>query len=128
MRRVRFREFGGPEGLEIEEVPRPEPGEGGLLVEVGAARGTLPGVRLTRGGNVPLPYAPGGEIAGRVVATGPGVTGWPPGRRVAGMAFGGAYAEFAALPVSSAFAVPDGVGDAAALSLVRSGQVALGAL
>lgn len=42
MRRVRFREYGGPEVLEIEEAERPEPGEGELLVEVGAAGVTLP--------------------------------------------------------------------------------------
>jgi NADPH2:quinone reductase len=128
MRRVRFREYGGPEVLEIEEAERPEPGEGELLVEVCAAGVTLPVVRLTRGGDVPLPHAPGGEVAGRVVATGPGVAGWRAGQRVAGLAFTGAYAEFATLPATSAFAVPDGVGDAAALLLVRSGQVALGAL
>lgn len=128
MRRVRFREYGGPEVLEIEEAERPEPGEGELLVEVGAAGVTLPVVRLTRGGDVPLPHLPGGEVAGRVAATGPGVTGWTVGQRVAGPAFTGAYAEFATLPATSAFAVPDGADDAAALLLVRSGQVALGAL
>ena len=55
MRRVRFREYGGPEVLEIAEAELPEPGEGELLVEVGAAGVTLPAVRLTRGGDVPLP-------------------------------------------------------------------------
>lgn len=128
MRRVRFHEYGGPEVLEIEETSRPEPGEGELLVEVRAIGVTLPIVRLTRGGGVPLPHAPGGEVTGRVVATGPGVTGWTTGQRVAGLAFTGAYAEFATLPAASAFAVPDEVDDAAALLLVRSGQVALGAL
>jgi NADPH:quinone reductase len=128
MRRVRFHEYGGPEVLEIEETRRPEPAPGELLVEVGAIGVTLPVVRLTRGGEVPLPHVPGGEITGRVVATGPGVTGWTPGQRVAGLAFTGAYAEFVTLPAASAFAVPDQVGDAAAVLLVRSGQVALGAL
>lgn len=77
---------------------------------------------------MPLPHLPGGEVAGRVAATGPGVTAWTVGQRVAGPAFTGAYAEFATLPAASAFAVPDGADDAAALLLVRSGQVALGAL
>ena len=131
MRRVCFREYGGPEVLTVEEAGRPEPGEGELLVEVGAVGVTLPVVRLTRGapgGGVPLPYAPGGEVAGRVVATGPGVSGWEVGQRVAGLAFTGAYAEFATVGASFAVAVPDRVDDATAVVLVRSGQVALGAL
>lgn len=132
MRQVCFREYGGPEVLRVEDVARPEPGEGELLVQVGAAGVTLPIVRLTRGspdgGGVPLPHAPGGEVAGRVVATGPGVAGWRAGQRVAGLAFTGAYAEFVTVPASFVFAVPDQVDDAAAVLLVRSGQVALGAL
>jgi NADPH:quinone reductase-like Zn-dependent oxidoreductase len=132
MRRVCFREYGGPEVLKVEDVARPGPGEGELLVEVGAAGVTLPVVRQTHGspdgGGVPLPHAPGGEVSGRVVATGPGVTGWEIGQRVAGLAFSGAYAEFAAVPAAFMFAVPDEADDATAVLLVRSGQVALGAL
>lgn len=132
MRRVCFREYGGPEVLKVEDAARPEPGEGELLVEVGAVGVTLPIVRLTHGspdgGGVALPHAPGGEIAGRVVATGPGVSGWEVGQRVAGLAFTGAYAEFATVAASFIFAVPDQVDDATAVVLVRSGQVALGAL
>ena len=128
MRRICFSEYGGPEVLQVEEVARPEPGEGELLVEVQAVGVTLPVVRLTRAGHVPLPHAPGGEIGGRVVAIGPGVTGRRIGERVAGLAFTGAYAEFAAVSSAMVSTVPDGVGDAAAVLLVRSGQVALGAL
>jgi NADPH2:quinone reductase len=128
MRRVCFGEYGGPEVLRVEEVARPEPGPGELLVEVQAVGVTLPVVRLTRAGRVPLPHAPGGEIGGRVVAIGPGVTGRRTGERVAGLAFTGAYAEFAVVSSAMASTVPDGVGDAAAVLLVRSGQVALGAL
>jgi NADPH:quinone reductase len=132
MRTVCFREYGGPEVLRAEEAGRPEPGAGELLVEVGAIGVTLPVVRLTRGapggGGVPLPHTPGGEVAGRVVATGPGVSGWEIGQRVAGLAFTGAYAECATVAASFVFAVPDQVDDATAVVLVRSGQVALGAL
>jgi NADPH2:quinone reductase len=128
MRRVCLGEYGGPEVLQVEEVARPEPGEGELLVEVQAVGVTLPVVRLTRAGRVPLPHAPGGEVAGRVVAIGPGVTGRRIGERVAGLAFTGAYAEFATVPSAMVSTVPEGVGDAAAVVLVRSGQVALGAL
>lgn len=119
MRRVVFREYGGPEVLRVEQAPLPTPGAGELLVEVGAIGVTLPVVRLSRGGDVPLPHVPGGEVAGRVTST---------GQRVAGLAFTGAYAEYATVPAALVAPVPDEVDDAAAVALVRSGQVALGAL
>lgn len=132
MRRVVFREYGGPEVLRVEEEPRPEPRDGELLVEVAAVGVTLPVVRLTHGdgagSGVPLPHAPGGEIVGRVAAVGAGATGWQVGQRAAGLAFTGGYAEFASVPAGFLTPVPDEVDDAAAVALVRSGQVALGAL
>jgi NADPH:quinone reductase len=132
MRRVRFYEYGGPQVLRIEEAPRPEPGDGELLIEVEAAGVTLPVVRLTHGSPaghpVPLPHAPGGEVTGRVAAIGAGVSGWRVGQRAAGLAFTGAYAEFAVLQAAMAAPVPRDVADPGALLLVRSGQVALGAL
>ena len=132
MRRVRFYEYGGPQVLRIEEAPRPEPGDGELLIEVKAAGVTLPVVRLTHGSRaghpVPLPHAPGGEVAGRVAAIGAGVSGWRIGQRAAGLAFTGAYAEFAVLQAAMAAPVPRDVADPTAVLLVRSGQVALGAL
>jgi NADPH:quinone reductase-like Zn-dependent oxidoreductase len=132
MRTVRFREYGGPEVLRVEQVPRPEPGEGELLIEVDAVGVTLPVVRLTRGApdgtGVPLPHTPGGEVVGRVAAVGAGVTGWRVGQRAAGLAFSGAYAEYVAVSAAFMTAVPDEVDDHAALLLTRSGQVALGVL
>lgn len=75
MRVVTVRRHGGPEVLEFENVPEPVPGDGELVVEVGAAGVTLPIVRQLRGGGG-LPFRPGGEVAGRVLAIGPCVTGW----------------------------------------------------
>jgi NADPH:quinone reductase-like Zn-dependent oxidoreductase len=127
LRTIRFHAHGGPEVLQVEEVPTPAPGAGELLVDVEAVGVTLPVVRLTREG-APLPHVPGGDIAGRVAAVGSGVTGWQVGQRVAGLAFAGAYAASAVIPAAFATAVPDGVPADAAVALVRSGQVALGAL
>lgn len=132
MRTVRFHIYGGPEVLQVEEVPRPSPGAGELLVDVEAVGVTLPAIRLTRGRpdgtGVELPHAPGGEIAGRIAAVGSDVTGWRLGQRVAAIAFSGAYAESAVVPAGFATPVPDGVPAEAAVVLVRSGQVALGTL
>jgi NADPH:quinone reductase-like Zn-dependent oxidoreductase len=128
MRRVVFRRHGGPEVLELDQAARPEPAEGELLVEVDAIGVSLPVVRLSRSESAELPQVPGGEVVGRVAAIGPGVTGFALGQRVAGLAFTGAYAEFTRVAAAFLAPVPDGVDDAAAVSLVRGGQVALGTL
>ena len=128
VRRVAFHAYGGPEVLRVEEVAAPAPGPGELLVQVGLAGVTLPVVRLSRGGTVELPYAPGGEIVGTVVGLGADVSGWRIGQRVTGLTFGAAYADYATIGTRLAVAVPDGVDDAAALVVARSGQVALGTL
>lgn len=127
MRTVRFHGYGGPEVLRVERLPRPELGPDELLLEVTFAGVTLPVVRLTHGGPS-LPHAPGGDVVGRVVGMGINVRGWRVGQRAAGMAFSGAYAEFALVNAGFAVPVPDDVSDEAALALVRGGQVALGTL
>lgn len=128
MRKIVFRAYGGPEVLEQVQGPRPECGAGELLVEVEVVGITLPGVRQTRGGNVALPHTPGGDVVGRVVATGSDVAGFAVGDRVAGISGAGAYAEFAVLPAAFATPVPVDIDAAVAAVLVRNGQVALGAL
>jgi NADPH2:quinone reductase len=123
-----FRRHGGPEVLELDRTARPEPAEGEVLVEVDAIGVSLPIVRLSRSESAELPHVPGGEVVGRVVATGSGATGFDLGQRVAGLAFTGAYAEFTRVAAPFLAPVPDGIDDAAAVSLVRGGQVALGTL
>lgn len=101
MRAVRAHRFGGPEVLQVEEVPDPAAGPGQVLVRVHAA-GVNPVDTYVRSGNYAklptLPYIPGGDGAGVIQAVGAGVTGLAPGDRVyfAGTAsgmVGGAYAE-----------------------------------
>lgn len=84
MKALVLHEYGGP--LRVEEVPRPEPGPGEVLVRVGAC-----GLGLTvahilegrlRGGPPKLPIIPGHEVAGTVEALGPGVAEPAPGTRV----------------------------------------------
>ncbi|GAA3139488.1 zinc-binding alcohol dehydrogenase family protein [Streptomyces rectiviolaceus] len=126
MRRVRYEHSGGPEVLFTEDVPVPAPGPGELLVRVEAAGVTLPVVRKVREPRDPIPL--GGEIAGDVVSTGDGVSGYAPGDRVTGLCFGHGYAEFALLHTAMASPVPDGASAVDAVALVRSGLVAYGAL
>jgi NADPH:quinone reductase-like Zn-dependent oxidoreductase len=101
MRAIRYHETGGPEVLVLEEVPRPEPGPGEVLVRVHAA-GVNPLDTMHRRGTYtpPLPVIPGQDLAGTVESTGPDVTGFEPGQPVFGMG-SGTYAEFAIAPATS---------------------------
>ncbi|GGY12348.1 hypothetical protein GCM10010358_75930 [Streptomyces minutiscleroticus] len=130
MRRVRFYAYGGPEVLRVEEAEAPEPGPGELLVRTEAVGVTLPAVRRVRGegGRTPLPGTVGGEVAGTVVALGPDVAGFGVGDRVTSLTFSGSYAELVLAPAALASRVPDGASAVRAVTLVRSGHVALAAL
>ncbi|MFD7640529.1 zinc-binding alcohol dehydrogenase family protein [Kitasatospora sp. NPDC059795] len=125
MRRVRYEKNGGPEVLFVEEAPVPEPGPGELLVRCEAIGVTLPVVRKVREGKEPAPL--GGEVAGTVVALGPGVSGFAVGDLVTGLAFVDGYAELTLLHQAMTSHVPAGATAVDAVALVRSGLVARGA-
>jgi len=99
MRAAVITRFGGPEVLEIQDVPTPKPGVGEVLVRVRSSalnRADL----LQRAGNYPAPAGaaaaaiPGLEFAGEVIARGMAVTRWREGARVFGVIGGGAHAEY----------------------------------
>ncbi|MEV4336441.1 zinc-binding dehydrogenase [Streptomyces sp. NPDC049590] len=124
MRRVRYESPGGP--LFLEEAPVPEPGPGELLVRCAAVGLTLPMVRKVTEAAAPVPL--GGEVAGEVVATGPGAARFRTADRVTGLCFGHGYADYAVVHEAMASPVPDDAGFVTAVALVRSGLVAYGAL
>lgn len=129
MRAVVVRSFGGPEALEIVEVPVPEPGPGQVLVRVEAA--TVNPVDLaTRSGALAdaglMERRPvtglGWDVAGTIEQTGPGVTRFGPGDRVIGMRDRlnlplGAYAEYMVLDAADAAPAPAGLSAAEAATL-----------
>lgn len=99
MRAIRVREFGDPQVLKLEEVERPEPVPGQVLVRMAAA-GVNPVETYIRSGSYAmkpdLPWTPGFDGAGLVEALGGGVTGLEPGQRVyLGRAITGSNAEYA---------------------------------
>ncbi len=101
MRAVRIHRFGGLDAIEYEEVPRPAPAEGEVLVRVWAA-GVGPWDAWVREGKSaipqPLPLVLGSDLSGVVEETGPGVSGFHPGDDVFGVTnarFTGAYADYA---------------------------------
>lgn len=112
MRALISRKVGGPDTLEIGELPDPLPAPGQLLVRVAACALNFPDALIIEDRyqhRAERPFAPGSEFSGIVVAAGEGVTGWQPGDRVAGTALSGGLAERAVLDVTHAFHVPEGV-------------------
>jgi NADPH:quinone reductase-like Zn-dependent oxidoreductase len=104
--------------LSIQERPDPHPSETEVVVRVAAA-GLNGADILQRRGLYPAPEGapqdiPGLEFAGEVVALGSGVTAWKPGRRVMGIAAGGAQAEYLAVDETHLLALPAEVDDVAA--------------
>ena len=117
MRAIQLEEFGGPEVMELVELPDPEPAEGEVVVEVARAGINFADTHVTRDDYLAkqqLPLIPGGEVAGRT----------PDGRRVAALVASGGYAEKIALPEAVLVPVPDEVSDEEAAGLLLQGLTA----
>lgn len=133
MRAVTFSQFGGPEVLEVKDLPVPEPGPGEVRIRVAAAtvnptdlgfRAGRQAAQLAEQGVHP-PYVPGMELAGTVDAVGEGVS-WRPGERVMAIVNprrpgGGAQAEFVVVPAASVARVPAGASLEEAATLPMNG-------
>jgi NADPH2:quinone reductase len=101
----------------VEDLPDPRPGEGEVVVRVGAAGVNYPDALIVANRyqvSAPLPFIPGSEFAGSVAAVGPSVERWRLGDRVRGGGFVGAFAELVVAREGSLRPVPDGVELAAA--------------
>jgi len=120
MRAIQVGKTGGPEVLELVDLPKPEPKAGEVLVKVEAAGVNFIDTYL-REGRYPaeLPFVLGQEGAGVVAAVGDDVVRFGIGDRVAWSGTRGAYAEFASVPVAGLLRVPEGISleDAAAVML-----------
>ena len=118
MRAIQISEYGGPEVLELVDLPVPEPSAGELLIRV--SRAGLNFADTHRRTNTylakdTLPFVPGSEVAGVREDT---------GERVVALTGGGGYAEYAAAPAELTFPIPDRVDDATALALILQGLTA----
>ena len=111
MRAVVVEEFGGPEVLQLREVPVPVPGPGQVSIDVAFAGMNFAEIQARTVGYrvASLPFVPGLEVSGRIRALGEGVTGFRPGDRVAVMLTGGGYAEVALADADTVIAVPAGL-------------------
>jgi len=131
---VRFDEYGGPEVLQVVDVPRPVPGPGQVLVRVKAA-GINPGEAKIRQGLLhhlfpaTFPSGEGSDLAGVVEETGPEVTGWTVGDQVLGFTNRrGSHAELAVADATDLAAKPDNVSWEVAGSLFVAGATAYAAV
>ena len=121
MRAVVIKGFGGPEVLELGEVPRPEPGPGQVLIRIAATSVNRADLQQRSGNYAPPPGESeilGLECAGVIEALGEGVADWRVGDRVMTLVGGGGYAEYAAAPAGTLMAVPEN------LDLVRAAAIA----
>ena len=114
MKAVVVHDYGEADQLKLEEIPRPRPREGEVLVEVRAA-GVNPVDWKLRMGMMrafrpsTFPYVPGADLAGIVAEVGPGVTTLEEGQAVFGRGSAGTYAEFALAPAETLAPRPDNV-------------------
>jgi NADPH2:quinone reductase len=103
----------------LDEVPDPQPGAGQLLVRVRGAAANFADALMCRGlyqVKPPLPFTPGLELCGEIVALGPGATGFAVGDRVIGSSAlpAGGFAELALMDTSTTFPAPAAFDDAEA--------------
>jgi NADPH2:quinone reductase len=131
MRAIVCREHGDLSVLKLEQVPDPEPGPGQALVRIRACGINFADSIMAAGKyqtQPALPFIPGSEIAGDVVALGEGVDGLEPGDRVMGLPGRGGYAELVAVDARRLTPLPDGLGYEQAASFAvtyGTGHVAL---
>lgn len=108
MRALMCRSYGPPEDLVVEDVADPVPGPGQLVVRVHAAAVNFPDVLVIAGKyqvKFPVPFSPGSELAGEVIAVGEGVS-FRPGQRVSATTPFGAFAEQALLHSAAVAEIP----------------------
>ena len=123
MRAILCKELGPANTLVIDDILSPEPGKGQVKVRVKAAGLNFPDTLIIEGKyqiKPELPFSPGGEMAGEVLAVGEGVQRFKAGQRVMGLTGYGAFAEEILVPENQLIPVPDGMNDhtAAAFSMV----------
>jgi NADPH2:quinone reductase len=117
MRACQIHEFGGPEVLQVVEVPEPEPGEGEVLIKVSRAGMNFADTHQRENSYLAryeTPLILGGEVAGET----------SDGRRVIALLANGGYAEYAVANEAAVYEIPDGLDEEAALALLIQGLTA----
>jgi NADPH:quinone reductase len=125
MKAIQVKQPGGPEALELGELPVPEPKASEAVVKLAASGVNFIDVYQREGRyKVPLPFVLGQEGAGVVTAIGADVKSVKKGDRVAWTGVLGGYAEYAAVPADRLVAIPAGVTDSQAAAAMLQGMTA----
>jgi|SRR5665647_785129 len=125
MRAIRIHETGGPEVMQLETIDDPAPGTGEALVRMESIGVNFVEVYYRKGlYKNPLPFTPGSEGAGTVVAVGAGVRDVAVGDRVTSQSFQGSYAELALAKADKLVRIPDGLEARIAAAAMLQGMTA----
>src|ERR1017187_353346 len=125
MKSIQVNVPGGPENLQLMDVPTPRPGHGQALVRIAASGVNFIDIYFRTGlYKAALPIAIGSEAAGTVEAVGEGVTEVAPGDRVAYAMARGSYAEYAVVPAAQLVKLPEHVDFHMAAAAMLQGMTA----
>jgi len=125
MKAIQIRATGGPEVLELAELPIPVPGPGQVLMRIEAIGANFIEIYFRKGTyKAALPLTPGSEAAGTIEELGSGVSGFKTGDAVASVAVLGSYAEYALVPAAQLVKVPAGVSPEKAAAAMLQGMTA----
>ncbi|MGP8269439.1 MAG: quinone oxidoreductase family protein [Terracidiphilus sp.] len=125
MKAIQINQTGGPEVLEMAELPIPQPGPGQVLIRIEAIGVNFIEIYFRKGVyKAALPMTLGSEAAGTVEELGPGVTGFAAGDVVASTGVLGSYAEYALVPATQLVKVPEGLSMEQAAAAMLQGMTA----
>ncbi len=132
MKAVLIREYGNNDVVQIEEVDRPEPRHGEILLKVHTAGVNPVDYKIRNGAGqrlgMTLPIPMGGELVGTIETLGPGVDGFEPGDAIFGMVHTGAFAEYAVAKAADMVRTPSNLDFTQAAALPLAGSTAWQAL
>lgn len=120
MKALLCKSLDGPDALVIEDIAEAEPGPGQVSIRVSAVALNFFDTLIIRGKyqhRPELPFSPGGEVAGTILATGPGVEAFSPGQKVIAYIGSNGCREQVVAPVDEVIALPEGIPDEAAASI-----------
>src|SRR2546422_59823 len=125
MKAIQITQTGGPEALQLVDLPIPQPKANQAVVKIVAAGVNFIDIYL-REGRYPakVPFVSGQEAAGVVTAVGAEVKSFKPGDRVAWTGVSGSYAEYATVPADRLVPVPQGVSERDAAAAMLQGMTA----
>jgi NADPH2:quinone reductase len=125
MKAIQIQQTGGPEVLQLIDLPIPQPGPGQVLIRIEAIGLNFVEIYFRKGVyKATLPIVPGTEAAGTVEELGRGVTGFATGDAVASVSILGSYAEYALVSAAQLVKIPEGVSLEQAAAVMLQGMTA----